>query len=294
MAKKNLYIIITNSFQNDFIGPIDDLLVPKMGDNLKLDYAACQDKWIEYFKGGNREVNEAIINQFNTWIKSNAVSQNIDSPLSYHRILEKYKHRVHINHNETMRLWQGGRLNKFIKDLMNQADQTNRNEFSNIEYQFIHLRDWHDLTNPSERGELDHFGPHCIKGTYGSKFAFPLNESIKEHPEFNTILNSNSISSFDETDLEYVLDTVIKNAGSSKKEVNIGVFGVITNVKVQLIVFELKVIHNYPNVHVCQDFCAAFNKKGQTAGVHDMAAIHAANIVNESKFREIFKIPNGI
>ena len=42
---KSLNIIITNSFQNDFIEPLDDLLRTPEGDGLRLDYDACQKKW---------------------------------------------------------------------------------------------------------------------------------------------------------------------------------------------------------------------------------------------------------
>ena len=288
--KKKLNIIITNSFQNDFIEPIDDLANSQEQNGLKLDFEMCQDKWIEYFGNQNRTVDEATIMEFISWLKSNTQSQNIDTPVSYHKILEKYKHRVHINFEESKRLWKEGRLNQFIIDLMKRASEENNNESGEAEYQFIHLRDWHDQTDVSQRGELDHFGVHCLKGTYGSKFTNPLDDQINKHPEFNVVLNSNSISSFEETDLEYVLNTIIKNAGSSKKDVNIGVFGVITNVKVQLLVYELKIIHNIQNVYVCKDFCAAFNNRGHLSGIDAITAIYAANVADETKFREIFNI----
>lgn len=117
-----------------------------------------------------------------------------------------------------------------------------------------------------------------------------MNELIQEHHDFNVIINSNSLSSFDETDLESVLETIIKNAGSSHKEVKIGVFGVINNVKVFLLTFELMIIHKFKNVYVCGDFCAGFNKQGHETGISSMASILAANIVDQNKFREIFNI----
>ena len=115
-------------------------------------------------------------------------------------------------------------------------------------------------------------------------------ELIKEHPEFNIIINSNSLSSFAETELESVLNTIIKNSGSSKNEVNIGIFGVITNVKIFLLAFELMVIHNFRNVSVCGEFCAGFTDQGHFEGINSMTNILVANVVNHDEFRKLFKL----
>jgi len=277
------------SAQNDFIEQLSEY-GPIMGDNLKLGYGDVASKWMEYFLNQNRSANEANVEQFVTWLKQNPGNQNPNITVSYHRIFENYGHRVHIDYDESKRLWEGDKLNQFIRDLMRKAAESNSNENSRLEYQCIHLRDWHDPTDETQKPEMDLFGPHCIKGTYGAKFVSPLDQLIKEHPEFNVILNSNSLSSFGETDLESILDTLIKNAGSSKKDVKIGIYGVITNVKVFLFAFELMEIHKFRNVYVCGDFCAGFDKEGHMRGISDMAHILGANVVDQTKFREIFNI----
>jgi len=287
-VKKRLNIIMTCSMQNDFIEPLDDL--SQSDDKLKLDYLKSQEMWIQYFNSQDRNVNQATIDNFMTWLKKNAETQNGKISLSYHKILEKYKHRVHVDYDESQRIWQGGKLNQFLKDLMVKGSKALYSENSTEEYQCIHLRDWHDPTDMLQKGELDNFGPHCMKGTYGAKFISPLDDLIKEHPEFNIIINSNSLSSFAETELESVLNTIIKNSGNSKNEVNIGIFGVITNVKIFLLAFELMVIHNYGNVSVCGDFCAGFTDQGHFEGINSMANILVANVVDHNEFRKIFKI----
>ena len=290
MADKDLKIIITTSFQNDFIEPLDDLLNSKIGDNLKLDFEKCSQMWLEYFMERDINVQASNVNQFIKWLKSNATSQNINIPVSYHRILEKYKHRVHIDYDETKRVWEGDKVNQFIRDFMNKANEAFENENNNEEYQFIHLRDWHDQTDITQKDELDLFGLHCLKGTYGAKFVSPLNELIEKYHEFNIVINSNSLSSFAETNLESVLNTILKNAGSSKKDIKIGVFGVITNVKIFLFVFELIVIHKFKHVYVCRDFSAGFNRQGHLVGTNDITNILGASVVGHQKFREIFNI----
>jgi nicotinamidase-related amidase len=286
---KDLNIIITTGVQNDFIERLDNIN-PIMGDNLKLGYGDVATKWMEYFLSQNRQVNDANVKQFVNWLKNNSTSQNANIPMSYHRILDTYGHRVHIDYEETKRLWEGDKLSQFIRDLMRKAAESNANENSGLEYQCIHLRDWHDPTDETQKGELNIFGPHGFKGTYGAKFVSPLDQLIQEYHQFNLILNNNSLSSFVETDLDSILDTLIKNAGSSKKEVKIGVFGVITNVKLFLFAYELMVIHKFQNVYVCGDFSAGFSKEGHLNGINDMANILGASVVDQVKFREIFNI----
>ena len=288
MENKKLNVIITCSVQNDFIEPLNNNIIAK--DDLKVGYEQVSQKWMEYFLNQNRDASEANIDKFIKWLKQNVSNELIETPLSYHHILEYYRQRVHIDYDESRRLWEGDKLRQFIRDLMNKASESNSDDNSGLEYQCIHLRDWHDHTDESQKGEMDLFGPHCIKGTYGAKFVSPLDELIQEHHDFNVIINSNSLSSYDETDLESVLETVIKNAGSSHKEIKIGVFGVITNVKVFLLAFELMIIHKFRNVYVCGDFCAGFNKQGHNTGISSMASILAANVVDQNKFREIFNI----
>ena len=173
---------------------------------------------------------------------------------------------------------------------MSRAKEANDREESNVEYQLIHLRDWHDQTDTAQRSEFDIFGFHCLKGTHGSKFVSPLNELIQENREFNIVLKSNNISSFDETNLEYILETLLRNTGTSRRSVNIGLFGVVTNVKVQLLAFELMVIHKFQNVNVCEDFCGGFNNEGHVAGLDLMRNVFGAKIVDYGKFRSIFQI----
>ena len=288
MENKKLNVIITCSVQNDFIEPLDNNIIAK--DDLKVGYEQVAKKWMVYFLNQNRDTSEANIDKFIQWLKQNVSNELIETPISYHHILEYYRQRVHVDYDESRRLWEGDKLRQFIRDLMNKASESNSDDNSGLEYQCIHLRDWHDHTDESQKGEMDLFGPHCIKGTYGAKFVSPLDELIQKHYDFNVVINSNSLSSFDETDLESVLETVIKNAGSSHKDVKIGVFGVITNVKVFLLTFELMIIHKFRNVYVCGDFCAGFNKQGHNTGISSMSSILAANVVNQNKFREIFNI----
>ena len=214
------------------------------------------------------------IEDFLKWIQKEKVEYEDKNVVnSYLSLIEKYKHRVHINYDESKRLFDDNNLDKFLTDLMKK------------EYYFIHLRDWHDPTDLEQRGELNFFGNHCLKGTYGAHFIDPIKDGIKNKLEHHLIVNSNSLSSFSDTKLESVLNLILKNEKSSKAKVEIGIFGVITNVKVLLLTFELMVIHGYRNIFICQDASAGFNLEGHIQGIEYISGIFGAKVLDQQQFR---------
>ena len=289
--KKNLFIIITNSLQNDFIGRryIEEIKNDTTEDQWKIDYDFCTEKWTKYFKDTKKPPEKLNINDFLNWMKNNIIDLKPKEILhSYHKFLEFYNHRVHIDIQQSERLWNDERLTNFIVDLMKKGAEANENESEDV-YHFIHLRDWHDPTDIAQREELCNFGYHCIKGSHGAKFINPLAEYIGNYYTFNQIINSNSLSSFSDTNLKSILDTIIDNYNSSTEDARIGVFGVITNVKLKLLTFELKVIQGFKKVYLCGDLCAAFNQKGHNDGLNYMKNVLGVNVYNEKEFRDEFK-----
>jgi len=295
--KQNLYIIITNSLQNDFIENkhIEKIKQDTPEEPWKIDYELCEEKWMEFFRDKRRTDEEKNINSFLKWIEK-WMETNVLDPKSreiihsYHKFFKYYDHRVHVDVQESERLWYKDKLTNFITDLMNKGAESNRAESRDV-YEFIHLRDWHDPTGVSQRDEIINFGIHCIKGSHGAKFILPLADYIEKFKTFNQVINSNSLSSFSDTNLEHVLKTIIDNNNSSNELAKIGIFGVITNVKLKLLTFELKVVNEFKNVYVCGDLCAGFNDKGHADGLNYMKNILGVKVYNEQKFRKKFNFP---
>jgi len=111
---------------------------------------------------------------------------------------------------------------------------------------------------------------------------------------FTQVINSNSLSSFYETKLDFILESIIDNNNSSTEKVRIGVFGVVTDVKLKLLTFELKVVHNYKKVYVCKDLSAGFNQKGHKDGIKYMKYVLGAKVYGEDKFRKKFNIKRQV
>ena len=86
-TKKTLNIIITSSFQNDFIEPLGNL--KQADDKLKLDYLKSQELWIQYFNNQNIDVNQANVDQFLSWLEKNAKSSENGIKLSSGFLISK-------------------------------------------------------------------------------------------------------------------------------------------------------------------------------------------------------------
>ena len=273
--EKKLRIIMTCSLQNDFVEKIE--INKKKEDEIKLSFGTCQKAWSDYFFNPNISGEKKNIEDFLNWLKKEkAQYEDKNVVISYLNLIEKYKHRVHINYNESKRLLDDNNLYPFLTELMKK------------DCYFIHLRDWHDPTDLDQRVELNFFGNHCLKGTYGAHFIAPVKEGIKENLEHHLIVNSNNLSSFSDTKLESVLNLILKNEKSSKARVEIGIFGVITNVKVLLLTFELMVIHGYRNLFICEDACAGFNLESHNQGIDYISSIFGANVLDQKEFRTKF------
>jgi len=278
--------------QNDFLEQLQ--FDPAQSDPWKVGYEVCRDKWITYFKEKKLPRGEKDINDFINELREIEDPAANELEISYHEYIKKLKHRVHIGIDQSKRLWTNNRLGNFIDDLMEtakNANDPNKHE-SKDRYYFIHLRDWHDPSHQDEREELNNYGYHCIKGSHGAEFIKPLSDYVQKHPydTFTQVINSNSLSSFTETKLDFIMDSIIKNHNSSTEKATIGVFGVVTNVKLKLLTFELKVVHNFKQVYLCEDLSAAFCQHGQDEGIEYMRYNLGVNILKENSFRETFKV----
>jgi len=229
----------------------------------------------------NRKLNIII-----TMSLQNDFAEPIENNMSKIDIDKKYGHKIHIDANETNRIWKNG-LKEFAIDMIAKADVVNKQN-ADTSYHFLHLRDYHDNTDLTQRAELDYFGNHCIRGTHGVKFVEPLDELITKNLSFNLAVNSNSINSFVGTNLAEDLEAIRESCGCDKIDTQIGIIGLITNVKVMFLAYDLSITYGYPNVFLCKDLCAGFDKMGHDRGIELISAVNLARVQNIDEFRKQF------
>jgi protein-tyrosine phosphatase/nicotinamidase-related amidase len=121
---------------------------------------------------------------------------------------------------------------------------------SSDELSIIHIRDWHDATDPHQHDHLRQFGEHCLADTEGSKFAFPAsNIERKVH-----IVNSPGLSDFLDTNLNEILEPL------KDLSLRVGIVGVWTEAKVSYLAYDLRT--RFPNldIGVCSALTASSSR----------------------------------
>ncbi|MHA1269549.1 MAG: hypothetical protein ACTSPY_07145 [Candidatus Helarchaeota archaeon] len=213
--------------------------------------------------------------------------------------LEDYsnKIKVHIDKSQCKHLWWGtkkkgqgkNQIEQFFDDMMKTIENMDEEKYA---YHFIHIRDWHDITDPDQKDELDDetgYGAHCLKGTNGARFIKPIEDFIKKHREYNLIVNSVALNSFIETDLDMHLNSLLEIYRCNKNQVKIGIIGVVVNIKILFLVYDLTVRYEFSrkNVYVCKDLSAGLDDTGYKEGINYISKILKLkdNVCNLEKFK---------
>ncbi|MES2639427.1 MAG: isochorismatase family protein [Myxococcota bacterium] len=95
----------------------------------------------------------------------------------------------------------------------------------------VHIRDWHDPADPTQRTHLDTFGGHCVRDTPGAGFA--VDNDVDPGPDEH-IVDATGLNDFATTRLPQVLASIAEEG-----PLRIGVIGVWTEAKVSYLLYDL-------------------------------------------------------
>lgn len=95
----------------------------------------------------------------------------------------------------------------------------------------VHIRDWHDPSDPAQRAHLDTFGDHCVRDTPGAGFA--VYGDAAPGPDEH-IVDATGLNDFATTRLQEVLAAIAKEG-----PLRVGVIGVWTEAKVSYLLYDL-------------------------------------------------------
>ncbi|MGC4119959.1 MAG: isochorismatase family protein [Myxococcales bacterium] len=118
----------------------------------------------------------------------------------------------------------------------------------------VHIRDWHDPSDPHQKAELEFFGEHCLMGSPGARFIDEIEQFSRDRRR-SAVIDSNGISDFEDTPMVEVLDALAGDA--DRGTLPVGVVGAWTNVKVQYLVYDLKTRGRFGNIATCSALVAA-------------------------------------
>ena len=126
----------------------------------------------------------------------------------------------------------------------------------------VHIRDWHDPADPSQRGHLELFGPHCIRGTDGAAFAFPSSPTMGKQV---IIVDGDALDDFLHSDLGPQLARIVATPGT-----RLGVVGVWTEAKVTFLAYELRARYPDARIGVCAALTAGSSRAQHFAALDQL------------------------
>lgn len=131
----------------------------------------------------------------------------------------------------------------------------------------IHIRDWHDASDPEQKRHFEQFGEHCVKDTPGAAFVF---EAPARAGKAVTLIDSPGLNDFIGTPLASALAVPAR----------IGVMGVWTEAKVSFLAYELRTRFPNAEIAVCSALTASASRNGHFLALTQLQKLLGVRIVD--------------
>ncbi len=159
---------------------------------------------------------------------------------------------LHVGRSEAVRLMghepQAGPVAQIMFWARNQPDD---------QIEVVHIRDWHDNTDPRQLEHLDMFGHHCIADSEGAALVLELDDEVAERDNEH-LVNCIGLNDFEDTTLATVLNRIRKN--SEDGQIRVGVIGVWTEAKVSFLLYDLKTRGHVDEIATCSALTASASR----------------------------------
>lgn len=149
--------------------------------------------------------------------------------------------KLHVGYTEANRLMGENPEQGPVARMMSWAYQQPADKMA-----IIHIRDWHETNEDSQKSHIALFGSHCMAGSPGANFVF--NEPVEGRA---IIMNSLTLNDFHGASLSKTL------APFAGKKINVGIMGVWTEAKVTFLAYELATRYPEFRLAVCSALCAS-------------------------------------
>lgn len=170
-------------------------------------------------------------------------------PLGPH---EPLPNGLHVGYTEARRLLgedpRFGPLGQLLSWLDDQPAET---------IELIHVRDWHDRSDPHQGAHLRRFGNHCLAETPGAELVLSMDQRAAERHNHH-LVDARGLNDFEGTALGPLLERVL--AGHDRGSVRVGVIGVWTEAKVTFLLYDLKTRLGIDNLATCTALTASASR----------------------------------
>ena len=146
-----------------------------------------------------------------------------------------------------------------------------------------HIRDWHDPADPRQRAELDHFGEHCLMGTWGARFIDAI-EAYSRDRRRAAVVDAGGLNDLHDTPILEMLDAAAAAAPDPARwraDTPVGVIGAWTDVKVRYLLYDLKTRAGLNNLATCAALVASPDRAAQEAALRHVGMVLGVRVFDE-------------
>jgi protein-tyrosine phosphatase/nicotinamidase-related amidase len=136
----------------------------------------------------------------------------------------------------------------------------------------IHIRDWHDPQDASQRIHLARFGNHCIAGSEGAKLVF--DEDCQSTRSNVAWVSAVTLNDFLGTSLASTLESFAPTAS------RVGLMGVWTEAKVSFLAYELATRYPHLEIAVCSALTASSSRAQHFVALDQMVKILGVTVID--------------
>lgn len=136
----------------------------------------------------------------------------------------------------------------------------------------IHVRDWHDPSDPGQTEHLAQFGAHCVAGTPGAGFVFPLDDATRD--KRINVVDATTLTNFQGTELDSHLATF------AEQPLRVGLMGVWTEAKITFLAYDLRVRYPQFQLAVCSALTASSSRENHFLALDQMERILGVRVID--------------
>ncbi len=153
----------------------------------------------------------------------------------------------------------------------------------------LHVRDWHDASDPGQSDHLARFGHHCLAGTTGAELVLGLDSEVVVRPN-ERFVDAVTLNDFEGTRLA---DEIRAIAERSEGGLRVGVVGVWTEAKVTFLLYELLTRCRVTELATCSALTASASRAQHFNALEQLRRILGVRVCDSvGEFAE-WLVPDG-
>lgn len=174
---------------------------------------------------------------------------------------------LHVGHDESLRLLGPTPAEGPVARVMRWA-HAQPDEVLGV----VHVRDWHDPADPTQKEHLAQFGSHCLAGSAGAEFVFPLDDIA---PGKNVgIVNSTTLTNFHASGLDRWL------AAHAHGSLRVGLMGAWTEAKITFLAYELRARYPHFDIAVCSALTASSSRRNHFLALDQLERLLGVRVID--------------